>query len=139
MSGSTVSGQFNKATGKAGKTPAPFSLRLTFEERAMLDRMAGGQQLGADIRKQLFGEAASPRTLHQRRVGPDKKALAQALSILGQSRLSSNMNQIAKAVHIGTLPLSSELEGELSAACADIRAMRNALIRALGLKPEAER
>ena len=139
MSGSTISGQFDKATGKAGKTPAPFSLRLTFEERAMLDRMAGGQPLGAFIRKRLFGEAVSPRALHQRRAGPDKKALAQALSILGQSRLSSNMNQIAKAAHLGSLPVGPELDEELKAACSDIRAMRDALISALGIKPEATR
>lgn len=127
-----------KASAKAGK-PAPFSLRLTFEERAVLERMAGDKPLGAFIRKQLFGDSAAPRTLHQRKPGPDKKALAQALSALGQSRLSSNMNQIAKAAHLGTLPLGPDLEDELSTACADIRAMRDALIRALGLKPEADR
>ncbi|WP_019960653.1 hypothetical protein [Woodsholea maritima] len=139
MSGSTVSGQFDKATGKVGKTPAPFSLRLTFEERAMLDRMAGDRPLGAFIRKQLFGDNATPRTLHQRKPGQDKKALAQALSVLGQSRLSSNINQIAKAAHLGSLPVGPELDDELKAACADIRAMRDALISALGLKPEADR
>ncbi len=126
------------ASKKAGK-PTPFSLRLTFEERAMLERMAGDRPLGAFIRKQLFGENATPRALHQRKPGPDKKALAQALSALGQSRLSSNMNQIAKAAHLGTLPLGPELEGELSKACADIRSMRDALIQALGIKPEADR
>ena len=105
----------------------------------MLERMAGDKPLGAFIRKQLFGDQAAPRSLHQRKPGPDKKALAQALSALGQSRLSSNMNQIAKAAHLGTLPLAPELENELSAACGDIRAMRDALIRALGLKPEADR
>ena len=139
MSGFDVRDGFRAASATESKTPTPFSLRLTFEERAMLERMAGDRPLGAFIRKQLFGENAAPRTLHQRKPEPDKKALAQALSALGQSRLSSNMNQIAKAAHLGTLPLGPELEEELSVACADIRAMRDALIHALGLKPEADR
>ena len=139
MSGSDVKEGFQRASAAKNKTPAPFSLRLTFEERAMLEHMAGDRPLGAFIRGKLFGEKARPRALHQRAPGPEKKALAQALSVLGQSRLSSNMNQIAKAAHLGTLPLGDELEDELSAACSDIREMRDALIRALGLKPEADR
>ncbi len=37
------------------KTPPPFSLRLSFEERARLERDAGDMPLGAYIRERLFG------------------------------------------------------------------------------------
>jgi len=43
------------------KKPTPFSLRLSFEERARLERDAAGMSLGAYIRERLFGEDAAPR------------------------------------------------------------------------------
>ena len=127
---------FNTAGGKAAK-PTPFSLRLTFEERAKLNAMAGDRPLGSFIRDTLLGDEATKRAFRSRRPLADKQALARALSLLGQSRLSSNMNQIAKAVHLGTLPVGPDLEAELAAACADIREMRDALIAALGPEPPA--
>ena len=125
---------FNAAGEKPAK-PKPFSLRLTFEERARLDAMAGDRPLGSFIRNKLLGDEVDKRAVRSRRPAADKQALARALSLLGQSRLSSNMNQIAKAVHLGTLPVGPDLEAELSAACADIREMRDALIAALGPEP----
>ena len=127
---------FNAAGDKAAK-PKPFSLRLTFEERAKLNAMAGDRPLGSFIRDKVFGDEADKRALRSRRPAADKQALARVLSLLGQSRLSSNMNQIAKAVHLGTLPVGPDLEAELSAACAAIREMRDALIAALGPQPPA--
>ena len=53
---------------------------------------------------------------------------------LDSSRLASNMNQIAKALNIGSLELTPETETALLEACADIYEMRNMLIKALGLK-----
>ena len=70
MSGSDVKEGFQRASAAKNKTPAPFSLRLTFEERAMLEHMAGDRPLGAFIRGKLFGEKARPRALHQRAPGP---------------------------------------------------------------------
>lgn len=74
---------------KISAKPKPFSLRLSFCERALLDQMAGNRPLGAYIRARLFGDQASPRKLHQRRASIDDQALAQALAILGQSRIAS--------------------------------------------------
>ncbi|WP_171098166.1 hypothetical protein [Ruegeria sp. HKCCD7255] len=51
---STSNNKFN--TLAKGKTPAPFSLRLTFEERAKLEEAANGLPLGAYIKAKLFGE-----------------------------------------------------------------------------------
>jgi len=114
----------------------PFSLRFTAEERAWLDRRTGGKSLAAYIRDQVLGDAVAPRKKALRRPNVDQKALAQALGALGQSRLSSNLNQIAKAANQGTFPVSPELATELSQACSDIAAMRSDLIAALGLKSE---
>ena len=137
MNNSLISETFEKSSKQANKPKMlPFSLRFTAEERAWLDRRAGGKSLAAYIRAQVLGEAAKPRKKATRRPNVDQKALAQALGELGQSRLSSNLNQIAKAANKGTLPVSSKLAAELSQACDDIASMRSELIQALGLKSE---
>jgi hypothetical protein len=110
--------------------PAPFSLRLTFEERAALEKAAGDQPLGAYIRSQVLANKARPRRKRRRPV-KDQKALAYVLGELGNSRLASNVNQLAKAVNMGTLPVTPETEKALQEACADIAKMRAMLMRAL--------
>lgn len=120
------------------KTPPPFSLRLTAEERARLERMAGSKPLGTYIRDRLLGEDASPRRARRREPVKDQAALAQLLGMLGQMRLSSNLNQIAKGANLGTLPVTPELEEDLAKACAAILAMKTELMRALGYPSERE-
>ena len=70
------------------------------------------------------------------RRGPikDGEALGQVLGLLGQSRLSNNLNQLAKAANLGALPVLKETEDDIRAACADVRDMRLLLLRALGQK-----
>jgi len=58
----------------------------------------------------------------------------KVLAALGNSRLSSNLNQIAKAANRGALPVTEELSLDLQSACLDIRAMRMALMMALGFQ-----
>ncbi|MEO1643407.1 MAG: plasmid mobilization relaxosome protein MobC [Pseudomonadota bacterium] len=123
-----------KSAADTSKKPTPFSLRLSLEERAMLDKMAGNRPLGAFIRARLFGEQSTPRKLHQRRAGVDHAALAKALALLGQSRIASNLNQLAKAANIGALPVDEETERDLHEACQAVCVMRHELISALGLK-----
>src|SRR3546814_4492279 len=81
----------------ADKRPAPFSLRLTFEQRAQLEQDAGGMSLAAYIQSRLFdSENPAPRRRGKRPV-KDYQALAQVLGKLGQSRLSANLNQLARS------------------------------------------
>jgi hypothetical protein len=136
---------FNSATtetayGKAApkqrrKRPAPFSIRLSDADRARLAIEAAGAPLGAYIKAKVLGEAPLP----MRRTGlsvEDRQAHARALALLGQTRLASNLNQIAHAVNIGVLPVTPETELELFGALADIREIRRLFMTALGLKPE---
>ena len=119
------------------KTPPPFSIRFTFEERARLGKAAAGMPLGAYIRHKLFDGELTPRRTRGSNPVKDHAELARVLGALGASRLSSNLNQIAKAAHLGALPVTPELEEELGQACSDIRSMRADLMKALGF-PEAE-
>lgn len=65
------------------------------------------------------------RNLHPVR---DREALGRVLGALGQSRLSQNLNQLAKAFHLGVLEVTPETEAEIVAACGGV-----ALMRSLGL------
>lgn len=113
--------------------PKPFSLRLSFDERARLEQDASGMALGAYIRDRLFGDDAAPRQTRGHFPVKDYAALGRVLAALGQSRLSSNLNQLAKAVNTGSLPVTPETEADLRQACKDVQAMRRDLLIALGL------
>ena len=136
-----ITGQFQQATtpapspSQAGKPPPPFSLRLSADERAELIRRAGNKPLGVYIRAQLLGSVTTPRRT-RRQPGADQQTLARLLAELGKSRLASNLNQLAKAVNMGALPVSPETEQALAEACEDVRRMRHALLSALGLRSE---
>lgn len=141
---SSSSPEFNKTAAeiapersKAEKPayPPPFSLRLTHDERAQLDALAGNMTLSAYIRQELLGDGVSTRKRSVRRFVEDEQALARVLGSLGESRLSANLNQLAKAVNSGSLPVTPETEAELLAACRQVMAMREDLLRALGQHP----
>ena len=115
------------------RTIPPFSLRLTFEERAKLERDAAGMALGAYIRSRLL----DPETVAPRKRGKfpvkDHQALAQVLGLLGQSRLANNVNQLARAANTGSLAVTPDTEEALMSATADINHMRQLLIQALDI------
>jgi hypothetical protein len=119
---------------KNSTLPTPFSLRLTFDERAALEQSAGSRPLGAYIRSKLFAGAEKPRKARKRTRKPlkDEKALSELLGKLGESRLASNLNQLAKATNSGSLPVTPDTEKALQAACNDVRFMRILLMKALG-------
>ena len=134
MSSPSNQTHFNEAA-KPGKKKriAPLSVRVTEEERVLLKQLAGSRSVNSYVREKVFGDNGKPRRSY-RAPRPDEKAIAKSLGALGQSGIASNLNQIAKAANMGALPVSQELTDKLKEACDDIRAMREALISALGLK-----
>ncbi len=124
-------------TKRPGAAAKPFSIRLTEDERCLLLGLAGNEPLGTYIRNQIFSEGVQiPRKVMRRAPAPvkDHEVLARVLSALGHSRIANNLNQLAKAVNIGALPVSPEVEEDITGACAAIVAMRRDLMHALGLK-----
>jgi len=139
---STLDHNFNEIASKETSSevdkasyPPPFSIRFTFEERARLDTERGRHSMAAHIRERLFGDQASVRKKPGNGPIRDSEALGRVLGALGASRLSSNLNQLAKAVNTGSLPVTPETEADLVAACKDVMALRNDLLRALGKSP----
>lgn len=126
--------ELRKRKGKRSKRPTPVSLRLTVEERAQLEREAGGRSLSAHIRDCLFNGRAAPRKTKSAGSVKDHAALARVLSALGQSNLAEDFDNLAWAVRDGSIVFSLESEQALQRACADIAAMRRDLLKALGLR-----
>lgn len=138
---SQVAPKFQAAASPRGQREAkprkrlpPFSLRLSAAERAQLEAEAGAQPLGTYIRSRLFDTKGPTRAKATVRPVQDQQALAQLLALLGSLRLSSNLNQLAKAANCGALPVDEGVEKELTDACQEIRWMRQILMTALGLK-----
>jgi hypothetical protein len=116
-----------------GKREAPFSIRLSFEERASLRNAAGDMPLAAYIKFLLFADDAPVIRTRNKTPVKDHKALAEVLACLGASRIANNLNQLAKAANSGSLYLERETKTQFNAACQDIRVMRQLLMEALGM------
>jgi hypothetical protein len=117
------------------RTTLPVSLRLSFEEKARLQQDAAGLSLSAYIRWRLFDPEKPPPRKRGKQPVKDHEKLAQVLGLLGQSRLSSNLNQLAKALNSGSLALTPGTEAALLQAASEVALMRNLLIEALNLEP----
>ena len=123
---------------KKPKYPPPFSMRFTEDERRVLEMAAGGRPLAAYIRWLIFKEdmpELPKRRTREQMASRERKELSKLLGTLGKSRISQNINQLAKAANSGSLPVNHEVTRELNNACDAIRWMRSTLIKAMGLKP----
>lgn len=123
----------NSVTGRRRKPATrPFSIRLTTDERSRLLDEAEGLPLGSYIRAKLLG-CPPPRRRRSGLAIVDQHALAKVLALLGKSKLSSNLNQLAHLGHISALPVDETVGTELREAADEIRSMRHCLLQALGL------
>ena len=118
---------------KSGQQAAPLSIRFTDSEKARLKDLAGAQPLGQYIRDRVLDGSSAARTRVQAPL-KDAEPLGHLLGLLGQSRMASNLNQIAKAANQGSLPVTHELEADLKKACDEVSEMRLLLLKALGIK-----
>ena len=112
------------------KYPSPVTLRLTEDERVQLEKDADGSSLSAHIRWCVLKKGGARKNTPLK----DRKALAQVLGLLGQTRIANNLNQIAYEANCGSLLMDEETEKEIKLACAHIAWIRVKLIEALGLR-----
>ena len=89
--------------------------------------------LGAYIRWRVLEAASPPPKSRSKFPVKDHQALAQAIGLLGQSRIASNLNQIARAAHTGALPVDDSVAADLVEAVRMVADIRTLLISALGL------
>lgn len=107
------------------------SVRLTPEERAVLDRDAGTETLSDHIRARLFGDT--------QRVSTDarQKMLAQILAQLGKAEIAQAMAELTELARLGLLSDDADTLRALTQAQAEFSALRCDLLRALGLRPKS--
>jgi hypothetical protein len=128
------------AYGQKGKRAAPFSLRLTFEERAQIEKNAGSMPVGAYIKSLLLADDAPKYRARRKTPVADHAALAQVLACLGATRIANNLNQLAHATHIGSFYFDEDTKRAIREACSDVHIMRQLLMQALGkFDPREER
>jgi hypothetical protein len=122
-------------SGQPIKNPLyPVSLRMTFEEKANLELAAAGMSLSSYIRWRIFDPASPPPKRRGIKPVKDHAALARVLALLGQTRIANNLNQLAKAVNSGSLPVTPETEAALRQATHDIAELRRLLLEALQIE-----
>ncbi|WP_260078452.1 MobC family plasmid mobilization relaxosome protein [Phaeobacter inhibens] len=115
--------------------PAPFSLRLTPEERQQLETQAGAMPLASYIKSVVLADEAPKYRSRRKPPVAEQQLLAEVLARLAQTRHANNLNQIAKHLNQGTLVIDEELEADLKAAIAEVAWMRTKLMEALGVQP----
>ena len=81
----------------------------------------------------MFEKSTSCRKRRSYRPVADQQALAPVLSKLGQSRMASNLNQIAHHANAGSLIVDKVTLDEINEAAANIAWIRVTLMKALGL------
>lgn len=137
MRGGFILTPFRMTAMTARIRSAPFSLRLTPEDRLRLERDAAGMSMASYIRWRLFDPDRPPPRHRGKAPVKDHQALSHALALLGQSRIAGNLNQLAKAAHVGALAVSPEIEADLVEAVQHVAAIRRMLVEALGLVEDA--
>lgn len=88
--------------------------------------------LSAYIRACVFAEESKRRKRRPRDFVADKKAVAEALALLGQSRIASNLDQLAYHANIGALIVGKVEKTQISEANEHLLAIPTLLMRALG-------
>jgi hypothetical protein len=124
----------NYRTAAKPRRPAPFSIRLTGEERTRLESEAQGTPLGTYIKSKALGEPATRRA----GVIEDRQALGQALALLGKTHYANNLNQLAHLANMGSLPLTPGVIEELEGTLRLIGEVRSLIVKALGVRKDVQ-
>lgn len=116
------------------KRPAPFPVRLSNDERAILEARAGSRPLGAYIRETLLGDAQTARKRTKAKPKADYALLAQVLGQLGQSDQVRCLFLLLVAAENSRVTMGAAERAALLETCDAVKDMRGVLISALGLK-----
>ena len=110
---------------------SPITLRLTPDERDRLETLADGMTLSAYIRFCIFSKRTEKRRQRPKAFIADRQAVAQALALLGQSRIANNLNQLAYQANVGALVMDDEAYAQIDETYQYISEIRSLLIKAL--------
>lgn len=106
------------------------SARLNEAEYQQFLKDCGGLSKSEYVRLCLFAKKMNKDSIGK----IDKQTAAKILALMGKSRLFSNINQMAHAIHCGTLKLTPQLEATILELADDVAFIRSALMQILGKK-----
>ena len=138
----TLSNQFADAAATPAKRkpkrrrPSSLSIRVSDEERAILERKAGKRSLGTYVREMALGDEQAPRRKSAGKPAIDSVMLGQVLGKLGKSEQVACLFLLLVAAEKRRVILTETERVALHGACADVREVRAALMSALGLRGE---
>ena len=115
----------------SAKRLPPFSLRLSADERARMERLAKGMPLGAYIKACALDPSLAAK-VHAEPQESRRALLARIIARLGS--VADTLKLIRAALERGALDFEPETEGALRTACADLAAIKAMLMQALGIK-----
>ena len=118
---------------------SPLTLRLTREERKRLEELSGQMTLSAYVRACVFADDSKLQQTRATDLAQEKKLAAEALALLGQSRIASNLNQLAYHANIGVLIVGESEKAQIAEANAYLADIRARLMEALGKKRKPTR
>lgn len=124
--------QHEDSTKNKPKAKSPVTLRLSHDERAKLEELADGMTMSAYIRACIFAKDVERRKHRPKNVIEDKKAAAEALALLGQSRIASNLNQLAYHANVVAFIEDEEVKAQILEAHEYVSEIRRVLMKALG-------
>jgi len=104
-----------------------FGIRLTDDERAILEERAANEHVSTWAREQLLGTNQRKRRAARKPIVDDKN-LALVMALLGDQRIASNLNQLARHAHMGTLDFGDDVLEQIQEACAAMIAIRKYLL-----------
>lgn len=112
------------------------TLRLTRAERVRLDSEANrlGLSTGAYVRYLVAPEDVQRKLSAVFERQQLRREYAEILRILGQSRIASNLNQIAHAIHTGTFVFTPDIAAQITECYEAIVYIRSLLIETMGVK-----
>lgn len=117
------------------KYPAPLCFRPKYEEeRQLVLAAARGSSVSEYIRKCVLDENTQRKKRKVRMPVKDEQNLSHILALLGQSHIANNLNQLAYHANTGSLMLDEETLKQINEAYELVSEMRDALVKALGLK-----
>lgn len=106
------------------------TIRLTPEERLLLEAKAGDRALSGFVRALVFDKVSKRRAA--RAPTQDTQKLAQILALLGRSNALKALTHLAQAAEHGVIDLDTETLAQITAAQSDLADIRRLLLRALG-------
>ena len=135
-----LASQFADAAAKPTKRkpkrrrPSSLSIRVSDEERAILEHKAGKRSLGAYVREKVLGDKQAPRRKGAGKPPVESILLGQVLGKLGKSEQVACLFLLLVAAEKNRVVLTETERTALHEACESVQEIRAALMSALGLR-----